>query len=196
MPLLFLALPALVAQAPAPTAKPVDRAQELFMAVPAAFIEGKRGAMPGLVTAGKAGWEQARPELLKALGEAEATAIDRQVKAMVKMSPRSQAVGALGISKALSRIQSRSRQLDLANAERTTMLAWCLVDSGQFKSLPAVAGAFQPVIDGDQGQHTLAVMGVQEALKRFQESQKKNQAAGVKKALQDLLKLVDVFKKP
>lgn len=196
MPLLLLVLPALVAQAPAPTAKSVDRVQELFKAVPEAFIEGKRGAMPGLVAAGKAGWEQARPELLRALGEAEAVAIDRQVKAMAKMSPRGQAVGALGISKALSRIQSRSRQLDLAHAERTTMLAWCLVDSGQLKTLPAVAGAFQPVIDGDQGRHTLATVGVQEALKRLQESQKKNQAGGVKKALKDLLNLVDVLEKP
>jgi molecular chaperone GrpE (heat shock protein) len=59
-----------------------------------------------------------------------------------------------------------------------------------------VAGAFQPVIDGDQGRHTLATVGVQEALKRLQESQKKNQASGVKKALKDLLNLVDVLEKP
>lgn len=197
MPLLFLALPALVAvQAPASTSKTVDRIQELLEAIPEAFIDGRRGVMPGLVAKAKVGWEQARPELLKALGESEAVAIDRQIKAMAKMSPREQAVGALGVSTALSRIQAKSRQLDLLNADRTVMLAWCLVDSGQLNPLPAVAEAFKPVIDGDQGHHALAVMALQDALKRFQESRQKNQAAGVKKALKDLLKLVDVLEKP
>ena len=196
MPLLLLALPALVVQAPAPTVKPVDRVQGLFEAITEAFIEGKRGAMAGLVAAGKAGWEQARPDLLKALGEAEAVAIDRQVKAMAKMTPREQAVGALGVSKALSRLQGKSRQQELRHAHRTAMLAWCLVDSGQLNPLPGVAGAFQPVIDGDKGSHTLAVMSVQESLKRLQESQQRQQAGGAKKALKDLLKLVDVLEKP
>ncbi|NWJ40975.1 MAG: hypothetical protein HXX12_08385 [Geothrix sp.] len=197
MPLLLLAVPALVGtQAPAPAPKAVDRVQDLFEAIPEAFIDGKRGAMPGLVAKAKAGWEQARPELLKALGEAEAAAIDRQVGAMVKMSPREQAVGALGVSTALSRLQGKSRQQDLLNADRTVMLAWCLVDSGQFNPLPGVAEAFRPVIDGDNGHHGLAVMAVRDALKRLQESQQKNQAAGAKKALKDLLKLVDVFEKP
>ena len=53
MPLLLLVLPALVAQAPAPTAKSVDRVQELFKAIPEAFIEGKRGAK-------RAWWPRAR----------------------------------------------------------------------------------------------------------------------------------------
>jgi len=197
MPLLFLAVPALVAvQAPAPTPKAVDRIQDLFEAIPTAFIDGKRGAMPGLVAKAKAGWEQARPELLKALGEAEAAAIDRQVGAMVKMTPREQAVGALGVSTALSRIQGKSRQQDLLNADRTAMLAWCLVDSGQLNPLPAVVEAFRPVIHGDNGRHGLVILAVQEALNRLQESQQKNQAAGAKKALKDLLKLVDALEKP
>jgi len=197
MPLLFLAMPALVAvQAPAPAPKAVDRIQDLFEAIPKAFIDGKRGAMPGLVAKAKAGWEQARPELLKALGEAEAAAIDRQVGAMVKMTPREQAVGALGVSTALSRIQGKSRQQDLLNADRTAMLAWCLVDSGQLNPLPAVAEAFRPVIQGDNGRHGLVVMAVHEALGRLQECQQKNQAAGAKKALKDLLKLVDALEKP
>ncbi len=197
MPLLFLAMPALVAvQAPASTSKTVDRVQDLFEAIPEAFIDGRRDVMPGLVAKAKAGWEQARPELLKALGESEAAAIDRQVGAMVKMSPREQAVGALGVSTALSRIQGKSRQQDLVNADRTVMLAWCLVDSGQLNPLPAVAQSFKPVIDGDQGHHALAVLAVRDALKRFQESQQKSQAAGAKKALKDLMKLVDVFEKP
>jgi len=196
MPLLLLTLPSMVVQAPTPTVKPVDRVQGLFEAIPEAFIEGKRGAMPGLVATAKTGWEQARPELLKALGESEAVAIDRQVKAMAKMSPRGQAVGALGVSKALSRLQGKTRQQELRHAHRTTMLAWCLVDSGQLNPLPSVAGAFQSVIDGDKGSHTLAVMSVQEALKRLQENQQKQQGGGAKKALKDLLKLVDVLEKP
>lgn len=197
MPLWLLAPYALVlTQSPAiPTLDPI---QNLVEAIPEALIAGKRGAMTGLVAKAKAGWEQAKPELLKAksMPEADATFIDRQLKAMLKMKPREQAVGALGISATLSRYQGRSRKQDLLQADRVTMMAWCSVDAGQWAPLPDVAGAFKPLLDQDKGQHTLAAIGVQEALKRFQEGAQKKQAAGAKKALKDLMAFVDVLEKP
>ena len=195
MPLL-IALPALVAQAPVAAPQAFDQLQELLEAIPEALIDGKRGAMPGLVGKAKAGWDHAKPGLRKAMPEPEIIAIDRQLKAMRTMKPREQAVGALGISGTLSRFQVKSRQQELLQADRTAMLAWCLVDAGQVERLPGVAAAFKPLIEQDKGQHTLAVLGVQEALKRLQDSQQKRQAAGAKQALKDLLELVDVFEQP
>lgn len=197
MPLLLLAVPALVAAPPAPPALgPVDRAQDLLMAVPAAFLDGKSSALPGLVTKAATGWEQARPDFLKALGGDETAAVDRQIKAMAKMGPREQAAGALGLSTVLSRVQGRSRRQDELNARRTAMQAWCLVDAGQLEPLPSVAAAFKPLVDEDQGRHTLAVLAVQEALGRLHDGQQKKQASGVKKALKDLVRLAEAFAKP
>ncbi len=196
MPLLLLAVPALVAAPPAPVPGPVDRAQDLLMAVPAAFLDGKPSALPGLVAKAATGWEQARPEFLKALGGDETAAVDRQIKAMTKMGPREQAAGALGLSTVLSRVQGRSRRQDELNARRTAMQAWCLVDAGQLEPLPSVATAFKPLVDDDQGRHTLAVLAVQEALGRLHEGQQKKQALGMKKALKDLVRLAEAFAKP
>jgi hypothetical protein len=197
MPLLLPALSAVVAiQSPAQS--PVDRVQGLVEAIPEALIAGKRGAMPGLVAKAKAGWEQAKPGLLKAkvMPEADATFIDRQVTAMLKMKPREQAMGALGISATLSRYQGRSRKQDLLQADRVAMMAWCGVDAGQWAPLPDVAGVFKPLLDQDQGQHTMAAIGIQDALKRFQDGTQKKQVAIAKKALKDLMIFVDVLEKP
>ena len=196
MPLLLIAPPALVAQSPAAAPQAFDQLQELLEAIPEALIDGKREVMRGLVGKAKAGWDRAKPDLRKAMPEPEIVAIDRQLKAMSLMKPLEQAVGALGISGTLSRFQARSLQQDLLQADRTAMLAWCTVAAGQFEHLPGVAAAFKPLIDQDKGQHALAVIGVQEALKRLQDSQQKRHAAGAKKALKDLLELVDVFEKP
>jgi len=184
--------------APAPVAPPqaLDHLQELLEAIPEALIEGKPGTMKGLVAKARAGWDQARPEVRKAMPEPEMTFIDKQLKAMQTMKPREQAVGALGISSTLSRFQGKSRQQDLLQADRTVMLAWCGVDAGQWTRLPSVAEALKPVLDGDEGRHTVAVIAAQDALKRFQESQKKKQAAPAKKALKDLLGFVDALEKP
>lgn len=192
--MLLLAPPALTAQAPvaSPTLDPL---QELLEAIPEALIDGRPGSIRTLVAKARAGWEKARPELRTLVPEAERTFIDKQLKAMQTMKPREQAVGALGISSTLSRFQPRSRKQDLLQADRAAMLAWCGVDAGQW-NLPGVAEAFKPVLDQDNGQHTLAVIGVQGALKRLQESQQKHQAAGAKKALKELLGFVDAFEKP
>ena len=195
MPLLLIAPPALIEQAPA-APRAFDHLQELLEAIPEAMIIGKRGAMRGLVAKAKAGWDRTKPEISKAMPEPEVIFIDRQLKAMQTMKPREQAVGALGISGTLSRFQPRSRQQDLLQADRTVMLAWCTVDGGQVERLPGVVEAFKPLMDQDKGQHTLAMISVQEALKRLQESQQKRHAAGAKKALKDLLDLVDVLEKP
>ena len=193
--LLLIAPPAQVVQAPA--ASPVlDRLQELLEAVPEALIDGKPGTMRGLVAKAQRGWERAKPELRQAMPEPELIAVDRQLKAMRKMKPREQAVGALGLSSTLSRFQPRSRQQDLLQADRTAMLAWCSVDAGSWELMPGVAGAFQPLLDQDAERHPKAVAAAREALKRFQESRDKRQGAAAKKALQELLDLVDAFEKP
>ena len=192
--ILFL-LPALVAQAPsAPTS--MDRLQDLLEAIPEAVIEGKTGQLKGLLAKARTGWDQAKPELRKTIPEAEATFIDRQFKAMEKMSPREKAAGALGISATLSRFQPRSPKQDLLQADRTAMLAWCSVDAGLWQQIPRVAEAFKPVLDQDKGRHALAVASANEALQRFQTAITKKQAPAAKKALKDLLALVDVFEKP
>ena len=183
--------------APAPLASPVLRqVQERLEAIPEAFIAGRRGAMKQLVAQAIAEWDRTRPDLRKALPEAELTAMDRQLKAMRAMSPREQAVGALGLSGSLAQHQPASRQLDLQRADRSTMLAWCLVDAGQVERLPGLAEAFKPLMEQDRGQHTLALAKVQEALKRVQDGQKRKQKATCKKALGDLLKLIDQLEKP
>lgn len=195
MLLLLIAPPALTIPAPA-APQVLDHLQELMEAIPEALIDGKRGAMHGLVAKAKAGWDHARPDLRKAMPEPEIIAIDMQLKGMQMMKPREQAVGALGISSTLSRFQAKSRQQDLLVADRTVMLAWCGVDAGQWNQLPRVAETFKPLIDQDKGQHPLAVAGIQEALKRLQDSQQKRRAAGAKKALKDLLGFVDMLEKP
>jgi hypothetical protein len=70
------------------------------------------------------------------------------------------------------------------------------VDAGLWAPLPGVAEVFKPLLEQDKGQHTLAVIGVQEALKRLDESVKKKQVAPAKKALKDLMAFVDVLEKP
>lgn len=195
MNLLLLAVPALVA-APAPAdPKVLDGLQERLEAIAEALIEGKPRTLKGLVAKASAAWAQAKPALRAVVPAAEATFIDRQLKAMAGMSPREQAVGALGISSALSRHQPRSRKQDLLQADRTAMLAWCDVDDGKWDRQPGLEAAFQTIIDQDKGQHAGAVVGVSDALKRFEESRQKHRAAEAKKALKDLLDLVDLLEK-
>jgi hypothetical protein len=176
----------------------MDQVQVLLAAIPEALIAGKRTSMPGLVAKAKAAWDQAKPGFQKAnlMPEADVTFIDRQLKAMLKMKPREQAVGALGISSTLGRYQGRSHKQELLQADRVVMLTWCSVDAGQWAPLPGVADVFKPLLEQDKGQHTLAVIGVQDALKRLDEGVKKKQAVAAKKALKDLMALVDVLEKP
>ncbi len=196
MPLIFLALPALLAvQAPSP-APSLDQVQQLIMAIPTALTNEKRGSMRGLVAKAKAGWEQAKPGLLKTIPEPEAAFIDKQLKAMLKMKPQEQAIGAIGISTTLSRFQPRSRKQDLLQAGRLVLAAWTGADAGQWEPFPNVATGFKPLISQDNGQHTLAFIQVQDALKRLEESHQKHQVASAKKALKELLSLVDVLEKP
>jgi len=195
MPLFLLALPALVAQV-SPAAPAMDQLQELLKAIPVALVDGKGGAMRGQVAKVKAAWDQARPEIRKTLPEPETTFIDKQLKAMQKMKPREQALGALGISSTLSRFQGRSRKQDLLQAERLVLAAWCGVDGGQWEPFPNVAEGFKPILQQDNGAHALAVVGVQDGLKRLQESLQKRQAAVAKKALKDLLASAEVIAKP
>lgn len=193
--LLLIAPPAQVA--PAPAAQPVlDQLQELLEAIPEALIDSKPGAVRALVAKAQRGWGRVRAEVLKVMPEPEVIAIDRQLKAMRTLKPREQAVGALGISSTLSRFQPRSRAQDLLQADRTAMLAWCTVDAGTWEPMPGVAGAFQPLLDQDGDRHPKAVAAAREALKRFQESRDKRQGAAAKRALKNLLDLVDVFEKP
>ena len=161
-----------------------------------ALINEKRGAMRGLVAKAKAGWEQAKPELSKTIPEPEANFIDRQFKSMLRMKPNEQAIGAIGIASTLSRFQPRSHKQDLLQASRLIMAAWTSVDASLWEPFPNVAAGFKLLIDQDNGQHTLAVLNVQDALKRLEESHRKHQAAGTKKALKELLNLVDVLEKP
>ncbi len=196
MPLLLLVLPALVvAQAP-PGSPAIDQVQNLMGAIPAALVNEKRGAIRGLVAKAKAGWEQAKPELRKTIPDPEAAFIDRQFKAMLTMKTQEQAIGAIGISSTLSRFQPHSRKQDLLQASRLVMAAWTGVDAGQWEPFPNVAAGFRPLTDQDNGQHTLALIQVQDALKRLDENHKKHQGPGVKKALKELLNLVDVLEKP
>ncbi len=196
MSLLLFALPALVfAQAPAAPGA-LEPMQELLKAIPAALIEGKRSSMPGLVAKAKAAWEKAQPEARKTMPEPDVAFIGKQLQAMLKMKPAEQGIGALGISATLSRFQAKSRKQDLLQANRAAMSAWCGVDAGVWQPMPNVAQAFKPLLDQDQGQHTMAALAVQDALKRFQASQPKRQTAVAKKALKDLVALVDVLEKP
>jgi hypothetical protein len=196
MPLLLLTLPALVATQ-LPAASPaLDQVQALVGAIPAALLQEKRRAMPGLVVKAKAGWEQARPSLLKIIPGPDATFIDKQFKAMLKMKPPEQAIGAIGISSTLSRFQPRSRKQDLLQVDRLIMAAWTGVDAKQWEPFPNVAAGFKPLIDQDNGQHTLTLIKVKEALKQLDESHKKHQGAEVKKLLKELLNLADLLEKP
>lgn len=196
MPLLFLALPALVAtQAPA-APQALEQVQDLVGAIPVALINEKRSAMRGLVAKATAKWQQAKPELRNTIPEPEMTSIDRQLKAMLRMKPQEQAMGALGIATTLSRFQPRSHKQDLLQVGRLIMAAWTGVDAGQWAPFPNVAAGFKPLIDQDNGQHTLIVLKVQDALKRLDESHQKHQAVGTKKALKELLNLVDLLGKP
>jgi len=194
--LLLLAPPAIqVVQPPAAT-QTLKRLQEQLEAIPQALIDGKPGSMRALVAKALAGWNQALPELRKAMPEPERLAMEMQLKAMGKMKPREMAVGALGISSTLSRFQPHSREQDLLHADQTAMLAWCTVDAKSWQQLPALGDAFRPLIDQDKGRHAKAVLATQEALKAFQASQQKHQALAAKKAIKTLLDLVDDFEKP
>jgi hypothetical protein len=196
MPLLLLVLPALVATQTPPTPLPIDQVQDLLRAIPVALIDGKRSSMRGLVLKARAGWEQAKPELRKTLPEPEVAFIDKQLKAMEKMKPAEQGIGALGLSSTLSRFQPRSHKQDQLQVGRLVMAAWCDVDAGQWEPLPNVAQGFKALVEQDGGRHTLAAVGVQDALKRLQEGRTQHHAADTKKALKELLGLVDLFEQP
>jgi hypothetical protein len=196
--LFLIAPPALVAPPP-PAADPapaLDRLQTLFDALPLALVEGRRGAMRGLLAKARGGWEEAKPTLRKSMADPDLTAIDRQVKAMAAMKPREQAAGALGIAITLGGRQARSLGQDVRQAKRTAMLAWCGVDDGQWNLLPKVALVFKPLLDQDQGRHPQVVQGLQGALDRFQEAQKKRQAPAAKQALKDLVDRAGDLEKP
>lgn len=194
MPLLLLVVPALLAQA-TPASPSLDQLQELFKAIPVALVDGKPGAMRGQVAKAKAAWDQARSKVRKTMPEPEAVFIDRQLKAMQKMKPREQALGALGLSSTLSRFQGKSRKQDRLQAERQILAAWCGVDGGQWEPFPNVAEALKPVLDQDNGAHTVAVVGAQDGLKRLQASRQQRQTVGAKQALKDLLACVEVIGK-
>jgi len=194
MPFLLFALPALVVQvSPAPPS--MDQLQELLKAIPMALVEGKGGGMRGQVVKVNAAWDQAKPEIRKTMPEPEISFIDRQLKAMQKMKPREQALGALGISSTLSRFQGKSRKQDLLQAERLVLAAWCGADGGQWEPFPNVAEGFKPILQQDNGAHALAVVAVQDGLKRLQESLQKRQTVAAKKALKDLLAATEVIAK-
>jgi hypothetical protein len=195
MPLIFLLMPALVATQPSGP-QSIDQVQDLVGAIPVALINEKRGAMHRLVVKAKAGWEKAKPELRKTIPEPDVTFIDRQFRAMLNMQPQEQSMGAIGIASTLSRFQPHSSKQDLLQVSRLIMAAWTVIDAGQWGPFPNVAAGFQPLIDQDNGQHTMALINVQDALKRLEESRQKHQSAGIKKALKDLLNLVDVIGKP
>lgn len=192
-PCLLLIVPAQVASPVG--AQPLDQVQALVGAIPEAFVQGRAREVRGLVARAKAGWERARPELRGTLPEAELLFIDRQLKAMQAMKPREQAVGALGIAGTLDRHQGRTRVLELRQAERAALLAWCNVDAGMWEALPRVKEAFQPVLDQDRGAHPRAVAGTQEALKRLQAAQGKRRAPEAKQALRELVDLAKAFGK-
>lgn len=193
MPLLLLVLPALVAAQAPPAPLPIEHVQDLLRAIPVALVDGKRGAMRGLVAKARAGWQQAKPGLRKTVPAAEAAFIDKQLKAMEKMKPAEQGIGALGIASTLSRFQARSRKQELLQVGRLVMAAWCGVDAKQWEPFPNVEQGFKTILEQDAGKHTLAGMSVQEALKRLQEGRQKHDAADTKKALKELLGLVDLF---
>jgi hypothetical protein len=196
MPLILFALPALVATQATSAPQAIDQVQNLVEAIPVALVNEKRGAMRGLVAKAKAGWDRVKPEIRKTIPEVDINFIDRQLKAMQRMQPVEQAAGALGISSTLSRYQARSHRQDLLQVERLVLSGWCAVDSGQWEPFPNVAAGFKPLIDQDNGQHTLVVLNVQDALKRLEESHRKHQAVGTKKALKELLNMIDVLGKP
>ena len=102
----------------------------------------------------------------------------------------------LGIANTLSRFQPKPKDQGLIQARRATLLAWCSVDAAQWEPMPRVGEALKLAVDQDQGRHTLAAIGAQDALKRFEESRKKKQAVPTKKALKDLLGFFDVLAKP
>ncbi|WP_306590582.1 hypothetical protein [Geothrix sp. 21YS21S-4] len=179
---LLLVPPAQVVQAPAgPPA--LAEAQGSFEAVARALVEGRRGAMRGLIAQGKAAWERAKPGLGKTLSAAEVTAFDRQVKAMGTMKPREQAVGALGLANTLAGRQAKSADQDVRQAERMAMMAWCAVDDGQWNLIPGVDAPFKPVV----ALYPAAGPGLEASLARFREAQQKRQPAAAKKALKEVL---------
>jgi len=196
MPLIFLLMPALVTTPPSSAIQSIDQVQNLVRAIPVALINEKRGAMRGLVAKAKAGWEKAKPGLRSTIPEPEVVFIDRQFEAMLTMKPQEQAMGAIGIASTLSRFQPRSHKQDLLQVSRLIMAAWTGVDAGLWAPFPNVAAGFKPLIDQDNGQHTLALVNVQDALKRLEESRQKHQDSGVKKALKELLDLMDVLENP
>ncbi|GEM_PF-474303 len=194
---LLLVLPALIAQAP-PAQAPasLETLQAQLAAIPEALVAGKAGSMKGLVAKTKAEWDKAKPGLAKTMPEAEQVFVDKQLKSMQKMKPTEQAAGALGIANTLSRFQPKPKDQGLIQARRATLLAWCSVDAAQWEPMPRVGEALKLAVDQDQGRHTLAAIGAQDALKRFEESRKKKQAVPTKKALKDLLGFFDVLAKP
>jgi hypothetical protein len=195
MPLFLLAVPALVAQTPAAPAA-LDLLQDQFKAIPLTLVEGKASSVKAQVLKAKAAWEKARPDLGKVIPAPETAFIDKQLKAMLKMKPREQAMGAIGISATFSRFQGKSRKQDLLQAQRSTLSGWCGVDAGLWEPFPGVAETFKPLLDQDNGAHPVAVIGIQDALKRLAESRAKRQAPAAKKALKDLASLAEVLAQP
>jgi hypothetical protein len=193
--LMPLAPPALTAQAP--SAAPTLEALQLSMeAIPKALVEGKPGATRNLVAQARITWEAAKPTLSKRMPEPDLIAIDRQLKAMKAMKPREQAVGALGISSILSRLQPRSHPQDLLALGRTTLMAWCVADDGHVERIPPVAEAFQPILAQDKGKHPEAAKQIQAALQRLKEAQQLRHASAAKKALKELLTQLNTLGQP
>ena len=187
-----LLIPALLAQAPA-APQPLDQVQALLATIPQAVIEGRPAETKALLEKARAGWAQARPGL-KAVPEAEAGFVDRQLKSMQGMSPRERALGALMIGRSLAQHQPAGRVRELADADRSARIAWCNIDAGYWNQVPPVADIFRPVLQKEQGR-SLVVAAAEEALKRFAQSQKKEQAAPAKKALRDLMTQVEALQK-
>lgn len=195
MLLLMLAPPAQAQVAPA-AMKPIEALLETLEGVPEALIDNKAARIPALIMRVKTQWERSKAQIAASIPGLDAESITKNIANMGTQKPHEQAESALELSAVLSRHVPASRSMQLLDADRTGMLAWCRVDAGRWTEIPSVADAFKPLLDGDQGKHSKAVSEIQVELGRFQEEQAQKSTAKAKHTLQKLLDLIDVLEKP
>jgi hypothetical protein len=190
MLVLLLAPPAVVQTMPA-TTKLIEALMEALEGVPAAFIEGTPAQLPDLLRKLKVQWEGARRQLATVMPAADLDSFGQRLAGLAALRPPEQAEAALDLSGLLASRATPCRAIQLLNAERITMLAWCRVDARRWDALPNLAEAFRPVLDSDGGRHPEAVDDIRASLERLRADRAEKSIVSVKRTLGHLIDLLD-----
>lgn len=182
------------------TAPPVPRSLEPFLetldGIPEAFIDGRDEKMLHLICKARKMWEPLKAQGVPGIPAQELDLAGQRLGEMVTLRPRHQAEAALELATLLSGHFASGRIQVIQASERATMLAWCRVEAGRWDSLPDLAKAFAPLLEGDHTGHRRASRQLQAAVAEWKEVVATRAVTGAKRSLEGILDDLEALEKP